>query len=476
MLIAVHSHLLMSRRRRFAFDPLNAFWAGVLVCYVLQPVAHGRLFLDWQGPHIVTATTWWITFALLFVTIGYSARTGSRLGRALPGLPTSLRPNRLFVVSLLLIGVGVVGYAYQFASAGGLRAWAAVARGGTDWVGVSAYIAELADFVPLGASLLLFHVELHSALRNRRLLAWLLAAFILVWFFYLGSRSHVITQGLAMLAAYYLPRRRQPRLAALAAGFFVLLLVVNFQQTYRGQFQDFSLSLGQIDWREARSDIIPMFAETTDPAADLGVARGIEFNCVMTVIDLVPSHVPYNYGYPFLEIFTRWIPRAAWPDKVYPGLEAVFPIFLQGGLSDVWVQTSKEPLLMGPALTFVGHYWAMGGPLALVLAGLLTGVMFRMIRTLYERNPGSEGDVILYANLIIIGFTEAAATPFVWIYSLPLTMLPVVVLLRFCRRTSVRQDTSRQRISWKGAARVGTRSSVPGTASKRQGATPQGAR
>jgi len=221
--------------------------------------------------------------------------------------------------------------------------------------------------------------------------------------------------------------------------------------------------------------VYPMMAPA-DPAADLGVARGIEFNCVMTVIDLVPSHVPYNYGYPFLEIFTRWIPRAAWPDKVYPGLEAVFPLLLLGGLSDVWVPTSKEPLLMGPAFTFVGHYWAMGGPLALVLAGLLTGVMFRMIRTLYERNPGSEGDVILYANLIIIGFTEAAATPFVWIYSLPLTMLPVVVLLRFCRRTSGQQDTSRQRISCKGAARVGTRSSVPGTASKRQGATPQGAR
>ena len=449
-IIIGHSLILMGQRRWFSLDPLNAFWAGALVVYVLQPIEYWRVFLAWQGPATVVATAWWVTLAVLMVAIGYSTSIGVQLGRAIPKPPARLHPNRLFIGSLMLIGLGLGGYAYQVASAGGLRAWAAVARGGTDWAGVSVYIANLADLVPLGAGLALFHVELHSVPRYRRYLAWILSAIIWFWFLYLGSRSRIISQSLMMLAAYYLPRRRQPRLILLAVGFFAILLVVNFQAAYRNQFKDFSLNLSTLNWEDAQYDVIPVLGGGPSSADDSSVSRGIEYNCVMTAVALVPATVPYNYGYPFLEILTRWIPRAFWPNKLYPGLEAVFPILYKGGLSDTWVKTSKRPLLMGPAFTFVGYYWALGGPLALILAGLLTGVMFRAMRTLYDRNPCSEGDTIIYANIIICGFVEAAATPLSWVYSLPFTLIPLLLLFRFCRRPPARAITGS---AWRSAAK-----------------------
>lgn len=433
IIVALHSWFLVKQRRWFAFDPLNTFWAGVLVCYVLQPLAHAATFVQWQGRDVVTATTWWIAVSLVPVAAGYNSRLGPQIGRRIPHPPVRLHPRKLFLSSWVLIGLGLMGYVYQMASAGGLRAWASVARGGTDWARVSAYTAGLAKLLPLGSILLLFHVEMHRVPRSRRVLSWALAWLIWLWFLYLGSRSRVIAQTAMMLSALYLPRRRQPRLAFLALGFVVLLVIVNFQVAYRGNFTNFSLNLGRVDWGELGNRILGDAAESPSSSGETSVSRGIEFNCVMTTIKLVPSAIPYNYGYPLLELFTRWIPRAVWPGKIYPGLEANFPIFHQGGLSQTWVKTSRRALLMGPALTFVGYWWAVGGPIALFLGGFLTGTMLRAIRTLYNRRPGSQGDLLLYNSLFLVGFTEAAATPLVWLYSVPFTLLPLVLVFRICR-------------------------------------------
>jgi hypothetical protein len=58
----------------------------------------------------------------------------------------------------------------------------------------------------------------------------------------------------------------------------------------------------------------------------------------------------------------------------------------------------------------------------------------RFIRHIYEREFLSEGDIILYTMLFMIGFGEAAATPFYWIYSLPLQLLPVLALFYWVRK------------------------------------------
>jgi hypothetical protein len=250
---------------------------------------------------------------------------------------------------------------------------------------------------------------------------------------YLGTRSQMIHLAATSLAAYYLPLRKNPKWYLLAAGVVVLLVLVNFQGQYRGQFTNLSFNLDRIDMDDALDRSLPLNLGGGGKKRAGDVSRGAEFNCVMTIVELVPDQVDYNLGYGHLEVFTRPIPRAVWPTKIYPAMESVQGVLLKGGLAEKYVATSQRPLLMGPAFTFAGHWYYVGGPLALILAGFLTGVLLRLIRTIHDRVPDSEGDLLLFSQLFMIGFGEAATTPLNWLYSLPFTMGILFVILRACR-------------------------------------------
>jgi hypothetical protein len=151
--------------------------------------------------------------------------------------------------------------------------------------------------------------------------------------------------------------------------------------------------------------------------------------------------VPYNYGYGYLELFTRWIPRAVWPDKFYPQMEAVQGVLREAELSQANVRNTD--ILMGPAFTFVGHWYYVAGPVGLIFGGLLTGVLFRIIRTIYDRGNRSEGDILIYVSLIGIGFSEAASTPLAWLSTLPFVLGPLALILFLCRAPAEKGEPRR---------------------------------
>ncbi|MBM4147418.1 MAG: hypothetical protein FJ224_00010 [Lentisphaerae bacterium] len=433
LLMAAHAIHQSHFRRWLAISPLNAFWAGVIVCYVIQPLIYGNVFSDWHGRAVVERSLWWILVSLACVVAGYESRIGAALGARLPRLPERLSGNRMFIAACTLIAVGLAGYAYVIASAGGLRQWLSVARGGTDWGSVSSYVAGLINLVPLGVGLFLFRVELGHGKPLERYAMWGAACLVLLWFAYLGSRSRIIEFGIVMLGAFYLPRHRNPPGWLLAAAFVALFILSGFLGAYRENFTNLSFNLDQVSWEEAGAEVLPGRIEDARSREGRGVSRGIEFNCVATIVKLVPDRVPYNRGYSLLEFLTRPIPRAIWPDKRYPALEAAYPILKQGRLSTTLVKTSKRPLLMGPSFTFAGHWYAAGGPALLMVAGFLTGCMLKMIAAIYERLPRHEGDTILFAHLVMIGFKEAAATPLVWVFGLNSQVIPLVIALVLCR-------------------------------------------
>jgi hypothetical protein len=124
-----------------------------------------------------------------------------------------------------------------------------------------------------------------------------------------------------------------------------------------------------------------------------------------------------------------------WPEKRYPHFEAFTPIYQRADLSEYWVTYATTPILAGPAFGYIGHWYAVGGPIALVFAGLFTGGLFRAIRTIFNRPEKREGDLVLYMLVIMpIGFGDAASTPLFWIFTLPLILMPLLVLLYLTRR------------------------------------------
>jgi hypothetical protein len=434
--IGAHVALLHSQRRWLLFDPLNMFWAGYLVVYVLQPIKYGDVFIVWYSSEVFDQTLFWTVCAAVAVIVGYESGLGQSAGRWLPRLPERLCPARTGLAAIALLAVGLLGYGELVASAGTLGTWLSVARGGTDWEAISGYVAVLADLLPIGVLVLLFHAELHRPAPLWRCASWALGVLLLLWFIYLGSRSRTIATLLLLLMAWHLPRRRNPPVILCAAAFLGLLLLVNFQTQYRENFTNLSLNLEDLDSADAWQEIAPTWLGG-DPTRQIRlVSRGIDFSATMAVVALVPQQVDYNYGYALLEFVTRPIPRALWAEKRYPYYEAVTPIMQSAGLSSHWVRYGAQPVLTGPAFTFVGHWYAVGGPLALMIAGLATGAFFRMLRILLDRQPWSEGGMIFYSTLPMLGFLEAAATPLFWIFTYPFLWAGLLVVLQLARGSS----------------------------------------
>ena len=121
--------------------------------------------------------------------------------------------------------------------------------------------------------------------------------------------------------------------------------------------------------------------------------------------------------------------------KRYPQYEAFTPIYQMEDLSRYWVPNVTTPILAGPAFGYIGHWYAVGGAVALVFAGLFTGGLFRAVRTILNRPEKREGDLVLYMLVIVpIGFGEAASTPLFWILTLPPMLMPLLVLVYLARR------------------------------------------
>lgn len=434
-LMVWHAWACARRGRLLILDPLYAFWGGVLICYVWQPLVHFDTLVSWRGIDIVEKTLLMVLLSVLGVIIGYESRLGRGLSRFVPTLQPRLRPDRMVAAGLVLIGLGVAGYAYLVASAGGWSEWLSVGRGGTKWEDVSAYIAQLHNLLPIGIALLILHVELHGVRGPERFIAWSAAAAQWAWFVYLGTRSRTIGFALLMVAAYYLPRRRNPPLVVLPFAMAALLVLVQFQATYRSQFTNLSI-FDNLDLQDVGAAAPDWLLKGSVRSG--GVSTGLEFNCAAAVVELVPERVDYNFGYSHLELVTRPIPRALWPDKIYPLMRTRTPLFREGNISASPVPTAKEYLLMGPALTFVGHWYAVGGVTALLFAAIFTGAFFRGLRGIYDRRPGSEGDMIIYATLVPIGFTESAAEPLMFLFTLPFTLAPLLLIIWWCRGGSRR--------------------------------------
>lgn len=428
-LITWHAWACARRGRMLVLDPLNAFWGGVLICYVWQPYSHFETVVSWRGLDVVENTLLMCLLAVAGLIGGYESRVGTRLTRYIPSLPPQLNSRRMAVTALILIGLGLAGYGYLVATAGSLSAWLAVGRGGTKWENLSGYVTEFHNLLPLGIGLLLFRAEFHRVSRSDKVIAWSLGATQWLWFVYLGTRSRTIAFALVMLAAYLLPRRRNPPLVALPLMAAGMLVVVQFQAAYRNQFTNLSI-VGNLDMAEVQRSA-PEWIVSGASRSDVG--PGLEFNCAAAVVELVPSVVDYNYGYTHLDLLTRAIPRSLWPDKIYPTYQAYTPIFRAARLSTTVIPTAKEYLLMGPSLTFVGHWYSVGGVIAVIVASILTGMGLRAVRGIYDRDPGNESDMVLFATLLPFAFNECSGEPLFFVFSLPFSLGPLLLMMWFCR-------------------------------------------
>lgn len=426
-LLVWHLRLQVRRRRFMLLDPLMMFWAGILVCNVYEPFQDGVTYLSWHGDAVFLKSLALVILGCTFVVIGYDGPIGVRLGNLLPPFSRGRRIRGISVLGISSLVIATVGYVLQWRTSGGLREWLQVGRGATDYEALSGYSASLIHFLPLGVFLLFFYSNTRPVSRSYRLLTAALVCFTLYWHLYLGTRSRLILLATLLLAAYYLPKRKSPS-TLLSIGLFLAMFLATRAQMYlRENFTDLSLNLTNVDSIDAL-DILTPWKEPKGELASF-VSPGSEFNVLLTTVELVPSRVDYNYAYGLLELFTRPIPKSVWPSKPYPGLEAVQGVLREGRLSQ-WGPATTD-MLSGPAFPFAAYWYYALGIIGVILGAIATGILLRTIRQIHDRDPGTEGNLLVYALLLNVGFAEAASTPLAWVYVIPITLVPLVVALRF---------------------------------------------
>ena len=328
--------------------------------------------------------------------------------------------------------IGLLGYYFMAESSGGVERWLSVPRGDTDYNVVSGYHALAIEFLHLGTVLFFLVFNLRKSRLGLLILSSIPITINLLWYLYLGSRSRTIALFLSFLLCIYLPKQKNPSFKFIIPVFLILFTITNFLEYNRDYFRNLSFNLDRVDVASSLDLALPNFLGGNLDYKEKIYTRGAEANVTMTVIDLVPDQIKFNYGYTMLEFFTRPIPRFLWKNKIYPLYEAQTPIMAKGQLSYTTIPNSGG-LLAGPAFGFLGYWYHLGGFLGLLIGGLWTGFFLKFLRQIYKRNPNSEGNLILFLPLVLIGFKEAAATPFNWIFTLPFILIVLVLVLKFTK-------------------------------------------
>ena len=305
MMVSVHVFWRTRQGGFLVIDPLNMFWGGIIVCYVVQPIAYFNQISEFQPTGDIPGALAWILGGLLCVIVGYESRLGAAMGRVVPPGPACLGRWRLAFLGLVSVVAGVAGYSYEISTAGGFDAWLAVPRGGTDWEVASSYVVLLTTLLPLGVALLLFAAEFGRGPALVRAAVWICGLLLLFRLVHiLGTRSRSILWVITLLTAYYLPRRKNPPLALIMLLFPLLLVGSSFLVQNRDRFTDLSLNLSLQEASERWHSAVRDALGYGEQGYRREIQAGLEFNYVLAAIELVPAQVSYTYGYNFLEILT----------------------------------------------------------------------------------------------------------------------------------------------------------------------------
>jgi hypothetical protein len=413
------------RRGWWFLDPINTFWPMYVLFGVVEPWASRDGWIGVYGESVVCWTLTLYILAGVTVYIGYVLPVGRRVARRLPLLHGFDHASRFVLVGFAALVVGGLAYAYVIRVSGGLEQFLSVSRTSINFEELSGYTLNLLTLVPLGLMILLcstYHRPRYVILKRLTLVAT--AAFG-IWCIYSGTRSGIIGVALIMLGSVYGAQRRNPPVYITALSFAAIVILVGFVAEYRGRMYG-----GQFHSDESRSVILHHSMEFYVPSEKTLRVVGSEFDMSLAVVSWVPDTVPYDYGYMMFEYFTMPVPRAWWPQKIYPGEESWDRFYRVAGNAS-WVNRAGH--LGGPAPGLIGKYFFIAGPAGVLLGGLWTGVFLQLIRSYVCRYSGITG-VLLAVGCFSLGYSEMN-NPLWWpINWLPATGAGVLVAVLLGRR------------------------------------------
>ena len=416
-------------------NPINAFWLTFLYAGVVQPLLAQEDWIAFYGEAVYLQTLAMFLVLGVAVALGYSLQRARDWSRIIPdfSVPSGAK---IFVFGVVLIGLGLLGYVLVAQNSGGWAYWSAAPRERTNFE-LSGYVYTLPRVATLGLMVLLCHAFSRPGHSLYKIVVIGLGVANLLWQAYTGTREGTIVMLVILFGSIFAAQRRNPPLFSLPILLATVFFVFGFIPTFRGGFRDLSFNLNSTP-----SDVVGRsFGFFSDPdfgdgapstyKPDKGPDLWSDFGMAISVAYYVPQRVSYDYGYMLLESLTRPVPRALWPDKLYPESEAWDRFHQVSGISD---SLNPAGFRGGPSPTMVGKYFYIGGWLGLVVGGVFSGFCFRVLWEFLRRQQQVVTGVILLVASAGLGGMEMIH-PLAWSVNfwLPTVFVPFLVLVWLVR-------------------------------------------
>jgi hypothetical protein len=206
-----------------------------------------------------------------------------------------------------------------------------------------------------------------------------LAATMLAYEAAQGNRSEMLPVMLGLATTYYLYTKTRPRTVPLIMVAGVLLIGFAFLREYR-------------DVDAAGRRPIETISMVSDPAQGLAETFTQDddemFDTMANLISMVPSRIPYQPLGIILDLVTRALPRAIFPDKP---MEVNDQLII--ALWPMHYLSSKA----SAASSIFGLFYLYGGPIGVGIAGLAIGVLLNQIWQWYLARSGNLNAILLYS-------------------------------------------------------------------------------
>jgi len=380
---------------------------------LLQPFQNKEAWIELRGADTFEQVLAMFVMVGLAAWAGYTRPAALSAARRIPIIGKREFPPRYPLIGLACIAVGVLAYLEIIAASGGWERYISQSRTATNYQEISGYLVNLTTIIPVGLLILMgYTFSRRNALTVKVLVVASTAAYSL-WCIYTGARSGVIAMAIIVLGAVWGGKKRNPPIAVILIAAVTVVFFVGFLKRYRGELYGGSWHSDLPITEVVRGS----FDSYSDRSETGGLDVGSEFGMALAAAEIVPTSLDFDRGYMLLEIFTRGIPRAIWPDKAYPEGESWDKFHRTAGTSS-WVNNAG--FISGPAPGLVGKYYYMFGWPGLLFGAAWSGFLLRLLKEYVARYDGICFTLLAVA-IANLGFSEMN-NPFSWLlYWLPST-------------------------------------------------------
>lgn len=327
-----------------------------------------------DGPHYLWQALALISVGVVFLLLGYRLLLGKQLAHKLPIIDPQVNKKRLLLVIVLYLVIGLALYALFIKSLGGItlsldeltlkrRSSFQFLRSGS-WL---VYIAVFLGFI------------YYAKIRRRRIW-WLMLAGALLIPLISQARGEVLAILLVVLVGYHHLIHRIPiRSSLLFLGLMLAIAMAMVSQRNQPQFstQRLVAALG------------PSFViERT-----VGARNFADITTFAHIVRHVDENNDLRMGQTMSSFFTRFVPRAIWPNK---------PTNIGNEVSELFYNEvlGRSGMAGVPPSLIAELFWNFHLP-GVALGMLIFGIFLRLLLEYVRRSPYNPWTVLLYGITLV---------------------------------------------------------------------------